>query len=216
MEQFTHLFKKFAFTIEELLFPDRCVVCRREPVLICASCVVSLPTSEEPPTGRAALAYRDPTTRKILWLFKYGGRKTLAEPLGKRLAEMILEELSDHLEIYAKTNLVVVPVPLSAQRLKKRKYNQSALLAHTVAQELDLSYCDGIHKTRETTAQMKLGRKDRLRNLEGAFVANPALVKGATILLIDDIITTGATITAATNALTEAGARKVVTFAVAH
>lgn len=113
---------------------------------------------------------------------------------------------------------MVVPVPLNWRRLWWRKYNQAALLAYGVAGALPV-LPDGLLRTRRTRPQMKLPRAERLKNVKGAFrVSDAALprIAGAHILLVDDVVTTGATVAACAEALRAAGARQVDVLALAR
>ncbi|NPA92673.1 MAG: ComF family protein [Chloroflexi bacterium] len=111
----------------------------------------------------------------------------------------------------------VVPVPLSAARHRERGYNQAALLAFPVALGLGVPYRPhGLRRVRETRSQVGLSRAERWANMQGAFAALPQQWHGQTILLIDDVMTTGATMHAAAKALKEAGARRVFALTVAR
>lgn len=209
------MWRKLLHMIENALYPDHCIGCRTEHTILCTRCLALLPPSGQPPIGHATFAYRNPTTRKALWLLKYGGRQDVAEIFSKIVAETILGELAEQ-EFGTHHSLVVVAIPLSAKRLQKRGYNQSSVLARAISQELGVPEVEGLQKIRETTPQMKLRRHERLKNLAGAFVADPAIVKNKTVLILDDIITTGATLNEATRALYDAGAFRVLPFAIAH
>jgi ComF family protein len=109
--------------------------------------------------------------------------------------------------------MLVVPIPLHWVRLLRRRYNQAALLSKALAGLADLDHCpDALIRRRTTGTQEGRTRDDRFRNLADAFrVPKPreALVRGRDILLVDDVMTSGATFAAATEALFQAGARSV-------
>lgn len=112
---------------------------------------------------------------------------------------------------------VVAPVPLHPGRLRRRGYNQSAWLARAVARRAGLATEDLLARTRATTTQVGLNREARARNVKGAFRAErPERVAGRTVLLVDDVITTGATAAACARALKAAGAERVHVWAVAR
>lgn len=105
----------------------------------------------------------------------------------------------------------IVPVPVSRDRLRERGYNQAQLIAEQVGRQLQIPVCsDVLLRMRSTNPQKELGRTLRLRNLEHAFQADPALIiKNGRYLLLDDVYTTGATAECCSRALIEAGAGKV-------
>jgi ComF family protein len=106
---------------------------------------------------------------------------------------------------------VVMPTPLHPSRLRLRGFNQSRLLAEPVARSLGLPLREGLVRTRRTGAQVHLAAEARLENVAGAFVVVPGTsLDGATVLLIDDVVTTGATLGACADALVAAGAAQVV------
>ena len=137
--------------------------------------------------GRAALLYRD-TGRKIVLGLKHGDRQEMARPAG-------------------------LWVPLHWMRLLKRRYNQSALLAKFVAGNLGLAWCpDALVRVRRTVSLEGLSRQQRFDTLENAIQPHRrrgALLKGRPVLLIDDVMTSGATLMACTRACLDAGSGEV-------
>jgi ComF family protein len=130
------------------------------------------------------------------------------------------EELSSHLFNIVKGNEIVsdfvVPVPLGRQRQRERGYNQSALLARPFSLALGLPYRPrALQRIRETKSQVGLSKKQRKENVAGAFTARSNLVADKRILLVDDVMTTGATLDAAGQALKQAGATKIIGLALA-
>lgn len=111
----------------------------------------------------------------------------------------------------------IVPIPLHPERERERGYNQTILLADHLCQRLDLP-CDkeGLRRIRHTRPQVGLDRVQRKENVAGAFVARPERVADLNILLIDDVCTTGATLSAAATALLECGARTVSGYCLAQ
>ena len=143
---------------------------------------------------------------------KYGGIKAAAPQLGDLLAE--------HLETNPLPGDIVIPVPMHGSRMKERGYNQAALLAGRVAQRLDLSYRDDtLMRTRRVDPQAGMASAmDRMVNVaDSVTVTSHSSVKGASILLVDDVATTGSTLDACAGALRESGAATVwcLTLAVA-
>lgn len=112
---------------------------------------------------------------------------------------------------------VLVPVPLGKKRSKERGYNQVELVARPLAYEMGLGYAPQIlWKSRETRSQVGLTLLQRRENVKNAYHANPEAVKRKSILLMDDVATTGSTISACTDALLSAGAREVYAITIAR
>jgi len=111
------------------------------------------------------------------------------------------------------SDTLVIPIPLSLKRQTERGFNQSALLASPIARRFSLNYRpDLLYRKRHTSPQANLKQADRLRNVADCFALRrfaPALIKSRPILLIDDVFTTGATVTAAANLLKQAGASQI-------
>jgi ComF family protein len=107
------------------------------------------------------------------------------------------------------------PVPLSRSRLRERGFNQSSLVARHVSDQLGLPLSHSLRRIRHTHPQADLPRERRLLNPNGAFRANTTGTRGKAVLLLDDVVTTGATMAAARRALLEAEARSVACLAIA-
>ena len=167
----------------------------------CAQCMMRPPPFTR---ARAALVY-DEGCRGLILSFKHGDRTDLAPIFGRWLlragAELLTE--ADYL----------VPVPLHRWRLFRRRYNQAALLAHAIGRASGVPVLpDLLLRRRATQSQGGLGRRGRARNVAGAFALKrrgAALVAGRSILLIDDVHTTGATLGECARLLGRAGAAKV-------
>lgn len=146
--------------------------------------------------------------RELIHLLKYGRVRTLAAPLGEKLASALpLDQRFD----------LVVPVPLHWRRRLRRGFNQSALLAGAVARRYAVPVTHALKRRRGTASQAGLSHAGRRANVTGAFlVRRPGLVRGRRVLLIDDVITTGATATACAAALKRAGAAYVAVLTLAR
>lgn len=154
--------------------------------------------------GRAALVYAEHGRRLVLAL-KHGDRLDIATPAGRWMARAAAPLI--------RPDTLVAPVPLHRWRLFKRRYNQSALLARALADDLGLPHCpDLLQRARVTTSQDGRTREGRFLNLRGAITAHPRRVErieGRHILLVDDVMTSGATLAASTEACFAAGADAV-------
>jgi ComF family protein len=181
--------------------PSRCPLCALPFVCedgsshLCEPCIRNTP----PFTAVAALGAYEGTLRHAVHRFKYQGQLNLDRPLGEMLAEAVrqlCEEVRPDL---------LVPVPLHPSRLRHRSYNQALLLARELGRKLTLPVASRLlQRCHPTPPQQGLSAKVRCHNLKGAFVLARPLA-GERILLVDDVMTTGATATECTRTLLEGG-----------
>jgi ComF family protein len=137
--------------------------------------------------------------------FKYGAKGFLADSLGPLLARFAEGRVKESYEY------LTIPVPLHPRRLRERGFNQSLLLARHVAGKLntELDFLS-LRRVRYTLPQTGLGKEERRKNVRGAFqVRNPEAVKGKTVLLVDDVATTGNTLNECARVLIRSGCKKV-------
>lgn len=215
----------------DLLFPPRCVVCRRggewlcapcaaqfEPILppLCPRCGRPLASSHCPYCaklpiaidGTRAVAFFDGALRQAIHAFKYSHRTELTDHFGAMLHHYLLT--------FPLPVDTIIAVPLHPARERARGYNQAALLANALAARLPLPvWNDALARTRATLSQTELDAAGRRANVRDAFVATPR-VRGAHILLLDDVCTTGATLDACGAALYAQGAQAVWGLAIAR
>ncbi len=153
--------------------------------------------------GMALYVHKDPVKRS-LYRFKYEGERAFAEIYAKEAAHMY-GPLIQSLQVQA-----LVPVPLHPRRQRERGYNQAEVLSRQLGAILHLPVApEAVIRTRYTYAQKNLGEKSRRRNLKGAFLAAPAPRGLASVLVVDDIYTTGSTIDGVAQALKNAGVEKI-------
>jgi len=134
-----------------------------------------------------------------------------------RLGEVMSAWLADVYSRHAWRSTIVIPVPLGRLRHHQRGYNQTELISRPLAETLGLCHHgQALRRTRETASQVGLDIVQRQQNVQGAFQAFEAAVKGQRVLLVDDLMTTGATIIACANALRKAGAEVVHAVTVAR
>ncbi|MGO4908241.1 double zinc ribbon domain-containing protein [Pseudorhodobacter sp. W20_MBD10_FR17] len=154
--------------------------------------------------GRAALLYKD-NGRKMVLQLKHGDRLDLAKPAGSWLLRAAKPML--------RPDTLLAPVPLHWFRMLRRRYNQSALLAASVGRLAGIEHCpDLLIRHKRTPSQEGRDRHARFENLQDAIRVHPrrvAMMKGRKILLVDDVMTSGATLAAATDACLAAGAAEV-------
>lgn len=203
----------------DLLFPRRCVFCRRLTqggALVCPKCLGKLPH-----TGAAArqqlprfdcfspLYYTD-AVRSSLLRYKFGGLNAYAKAYGDFLSKCIDEN--------AISCDYITWVPLSRKRLRRRGYDQARLLAEDVAQRQKLSCMPMLRKIRDNRAQSSIGNAEKRRqNVKNVYEVLPDVdIRGKHILLVDDIVTTGATLSACAAELKKTGAGQITCLTVAR
>lgn len=231
-------------TAVRLIYPPRCIGCgtqvesdfglcgpcwRDTPFIggtVCDSCGCPLPGTNDGhridcddcmktprpwDMGRAALLYRD-QARRIVLALKHGDRADLARPAGLWLAQAARPLLQK--------NILVAPVPLHRLRLLRRRYNQSALLAQELAGQTGLAFCpDLLERTRNTGSQEGRSVAERFEHLTDAIHPHPRRrhrMVARPVLLVDDVMTSGATLAACTHACLNAGASAVFTVVLAR
>lgn len=139
-------------------------------------------------------------------------------PYGRLLAELLSQSLLDRFNAGHSRPDILLPVPLSARRLRERGYNQASMLGQWLCKRLHIACCDQwLLRTQDTPAQQALDAKARKRNLLQAFSLSPqANVRGLHVALVDDVVTTGATAQSLARLLLKAGARRVDVYCLAR
>ena len=203
--------------ILDILYPELCLACHKSNVSLCERCVCQFPEAPWQEGGiRARFAYGDKKVRRAIKALKYKRTKIIAPILGKHLADLVLEDMADT-ALFQSTDTIMAYVPLSSRRLAERGFNQAELLASEVAKIICLPVCHALIKTRHTESQTSLGRAGRLANIIGVFsVTNQTLIANKDIILIDDVYTTGATLSELRKIILEGGARSVRPYTLAH
>jgi ComF family protein len=219
----------------DLAFPARCPGCGREGAPICGRCAPALDARLELPAGVAIglpsdvpapllqLEWCAPfggLVRRALHELKYSGETRLAIPLG--------EAIGRRWRRVGAGGDVLVPVPVHAERARRRGYDQAELIARAAARALSLPCAPILERVRATTAQFDLDRATRAANVRGAFRLRPRAaastaeqppakpLAGRWIVLVDDVMTTGATLSACAEPLLAAGAIGVSAVTVAR
>lgn len=205
------------------VFPPRCAGCSRRGYWVCTRCLSRFPAEIDTvcagcgrqwclcartPFGSGdVLSYgpHDDWLRSAIIRFKYHGEWARKKHLGQLLVPILSE---------IRPFDAIVPVPLHPKRLAWRGYNQAALVAEVAGEALGISMLDVLARTRATGQQVGLAPEDRHRNVAGAFEATGAVV--GHVVLLDDVITTGATIGACRHVLLAAGADRVTMVSLAH
>ena len=200
-----------------LLFPPKCILCRKilqkEETDLCVTCRKDAPLHFNANIKLSSVArwsavwyYKD-NVRKSILRFKFGNARHYAKGYARLLAMKVLNEEPQ----------VITWVPIGKKRLHQRGFDQCRLLAEAVGQELGLEPVKTLVKVKDTPPQSSIRRaRARWSNVKGAYRAvDPALVAGKRVLLLDDVITTGATVSECAGVLRRAGAKEVICAAVA-
>jgi ComF family protein len=212
----------------DLIYPPRCVLCNHNGPFVCDACLWSLPRAEsrrcdgcwlpldtdgvcrscsEHPLAlrhlRSVFRYEG-EVRRLVHAFKFSHHRVLAPYLAQPMAA--------RLKASGLTADVIVPVPLTGLRRRTRGFNQAALLAQEIGHELAIHVSESLQRRHSIGPQAKSASAEaRRRNVMDAFVVSrPDLIEDRSVLLVDDVATTGATLDACARVLIDAGAREVL------
>lgn len=197
--------------------------CNTEGSFLCSSCAQTCVIQRAPVahTGASVIAYtyaateyrEQPTVQKLIATLKYRGAKDAARHCG----DLIMR----HLKLARFTpphDCIMTAVPLHHKRLRERGFNQADCIARTISTACTIPYdAHLLSRTLHTPQQTHLQeRKKRLENMQNAFLSKDTYkVRGKTVIIVDDVMTTGATLEACARALRDAGAKKIIAFVVA-
>lgn len=222
-------------TLLDILFPPRCIGCKRLGKWLCEDCLDEIerlkpplcnlcgrplpvvasrlcPLCQRSPLridGIRSVAYYDGIMREAIHRFKYSGLIELATPFGVMMSSYLLEN-----PLPAD---VIVPVPLHNERFKERGHNQAALLAQELGRMIGLPVVEkSLVRIRDTPPQVGLSADERRENVRGAFICIGEELVGRRVLLVDDVVTTGATLEACSLALKDAKTLSVWAFTLAR
>ena len=216
----------YSDAVLNFIYPPYCITCktRLEPglTLICRTCWHGLPkidNTQNQKHSRANLDFAESQISKFLavWEFnnavqeiiheiKFFGKKSLAKIVGRELADLMTHD-KDCFGVD-----LIVPVPLHKTRLRERGFNQSLLLSQAISKLTNIPVTEKVLKRiRFTRPQSKLNAFERQQNVKDAFrVINSSIIKGQTVVLVDDVLTTGATMRACAESLESAGVAKIL------
>lgn len=182
--------------------PSACPFCHQASVTnaTCATC-----KSGKALDGVVAVtSYQAPLVHEIVHGYKFKFWKGIYYPLAKHMAEIL------DTQAFIPAATFLIPIPLHASRLRFRGFNQSAYLARVIAEEKKLAYKDALVRVKATQQQARLHIHERIRNVSNAFQVRPGLdFTQKSVILIDDVFTTGATLDAAARVCKQAGAKRV-------
>ena len=195
----------------DVIYPyeNKCSVCGAENFIGLCSCCKSKIKRSLDNEDKEILTYGfyGGPLKQLVLNFKYHKDFTA----GKVLSEFLIELINDN-----KINSdYICYVPMNKKDIKKRGYNQCEIIAKNISEIVNIPVIKGIKKVKATKTQKTLDRRERLLNVKGAFEANEKLVKNKTILLIDDVITTGDTVLECKKKLKKAGANQIIVLTIA-
>lgn len=221
--------------IQELLFPKKCIGCGKFGGYVCQECEVGMweeeqicpsccrnsrygllhPTCTGPLDGLTCLWVYEGLTRKLIQKIKYGGFYDSLEFLISNFKLSNQPEFFNFLK-FLNQKPVVVPIPLHTNRLRKRGFNQAEMIANLVARSWTLDARNLLIRTKDTSQQVGKTRNERLKSMDGAFALKSSIKDLGSILLVDDVWTTGATMSEAAKVLKKTGCSQVWGFVLAR
>lgn len=188
-------------TLLDLIFPPKCVLCQRVQVPpLCPECREQLITGAPPEPDVFGL-FTYASAHRLVQALKYERATSVAETMSRMMASFAAEHG------LLQGDPLIIPVPIHPRRRQARGFNQSEMLVEAFPSAL--VRCDLLERTRDTPQQVGLDKLERRMNMEGAFECAEKLVGSPTVLLVDDVFTSGATVRACMDALNIAGAGRV-------
>lgn len=208
------MFEVFTTPLLNILFPPSCRSCGRDGVWLCQGCLRSVKplAMPRPAPGIDRLlclgSYdRSPLLKRVVQELKYNAGRVLAAPLAETLAQEFRPEFASG---------ILVPVPLHPTRQRSRGFNQSQLLADGIAQATKCRVIKAVSRIKKTQPQVRLNEVERWRNIRGAFNVNTNLeLLPKYGIIVDDVFTTGATISEVAKVLRAAGMKHIIALTVA-
>lgn len=209
--------------ILNLLFPLECLCCKTEGSWLCEKCFRQLKFNDQkyilpaPNLEEIFIAgdYDDKVLAALIKKLKFNFINDLAPILGRFLSLFWEGIIFNHPELKNKTDVLLIPIPLSRKRQNWRGFNQAELIAHSFNLNYNYETSFNLKKIKNTKAQSSLNESERAENIKNCFSWTGENLKDKIIILIDDVITTGATLNEAADVLQEAGAKKVYGLVVA-
>ena len=206
-----------------LFYPKYCFLCQREGTYLCQDCLSTLEISgfhqkfstENLSDLYFATSYQKPLIKNLIQSFKY-------KPFVKELTDNLSSLIIEHFQLLEKppdfADFILIPVPMEKKKLKWRGFNQAEEIGKELAKFFGISLLNNVlAKIKETPAQVDLSEEERKENIRNAFsIKNGGQILGRKILLVDDIYTTGSTLTECAKVLKEAGAKEIIGIVIAR
>ena len=215
--------KNYLTNFLDYIFPQFCLACQKEGSIFCSDCLQDLqllPIDKNPwpddnfvfDECHICLDYHNPVVKKLIKKYKYGYFNHLAEPI----ATIYIKKLQ---QLKIKNDTIICNIPLHKNKKKKRGFDQTALIAKNISHQTQTPYLDLLKRRRSTKTQAQLNKEQRQKNMQNAFMINDHIdyqsLKQKTIILIDDIATTGTTLNEASKILKNAGFEYIICLALA-
>lgn len=215
--------EKYLASFLDYILPQFCLGCQVEGTIFCADCLNKLqllPINKNPwPDEKFVFAechicldYHDIVVKKLIKKYKYSYFENLAQPI----AAIYIKKIK---QIALSSNIILCNIPLHKNKKKKRGFDQTELIAKQISKNLGIPYAEILQRQRPTKTQAQLDKIQRQKNMAQAFVINKKIdhqnMSSQTILLIDDIATTGTTLNEAAQALSTAGFKHIICLALA-
>jgi ComF family protein len=212
-------FKNF---ILDLLFPKFCFGCKKEGSFLCQDCLATIDIFKEHRKLKikflddlfVATEYKNFLVKRLILALKY-------EPFAREIAKDLANLIKIHFKFLNKklnfSDFILIPIPLSKKKLKWRGFNQAEEIGKDLSRFLKIPLISNcLIKIKKTLPQVILSEKERRKNLKGVFqIQNEEKIKNKKILLVDDVFTTGTTLSEAAKILKNSGAKKVIGLVVA-
>lgn len=207
--------------ILDAILPTKCAYCETKNEVLCDNCIQSirLDYKQDDESIISLFDYQDEIIKKVIWKLKYHKKRYLGQKLGKLLFDSQIEYISELKKLSLGQPILVVPVPISKNKLKLRGYNQSKSIAWGFCDDKTLKLkANIIKRVKDGIPQAKIkSRRRRLENVKGVFEINKKeSVENRIVFVIDDVTTTGGTIKEIMHILKEAKAKKVIGLTLAH
>ncbi len=204
--------------IISVIFPPRCYNCHKEGIPLCNLCLKNVRKVLDTPHSyiTSIYSFKDPVIKKSIHAIKYFHRKDLIDRLTQELSRELNNSINNNHKLMT-NDYVLVPIPMPRFRKYMRGYNQAELIASSLSKQCSIKVrTDLITRLKSPKRQVTTNTKsERLKNQHNSFkVINS--VKGMNIILVDDVTTTGATISEARNTLLKSGANNVKAVTIAH
>ncbi len=215
--------KKYLANFLDYIFPQFCLACKKEGNIFCTDCLNKLnilPLQKNPWPEESfvfdechiCLDYHDVMVKKLIKKYKYGYFENLAIPI----AEVYIKKIQ---QMNLAKDFILSNIPLHKSKKRKRGFDQTELIAKKIAQGTNIPYYDLLKRQRPTKTQAQLDKKQRQKNMAQAFIINENTdynqLQNKTIILIDDIATTGTTLNEAAQVLKTVGFRHIICLALA-